>query len=926
VTPPSPPRHRLPTAAALGLPLLATLLLYLGGLGGELVYDDLNMVGRNPWIADLANLPEILTSPYWDFMEPEESQQIGYWRPLTGAAHAISWAIGDGATWVFHAMGLIVHLGAVAVSFFLARRLTKNLSIAAFTALVFGLHPVHVESVAWISALNDPLFGLFALLAIGAHLRWREGGSRGFSLVAPLCFALALASKELGIAVLPLVAAIDLGRRPTSGESPDDPWSGFRRPIHAFAPLLAVLLLYVGARMLVFGSPAAGFDRITTDFGVGFARLASLRLEVLGGSLELLAWPIDLRLFRPFRPTLPWSDPDLLRALAWTVVTAGAILWAWRRGKGAALIALLIIPAGLLPVLIRMQSLGSFPLSDRFLYLPVFGFGLGLCLLAFRLLPRSIATISLLIVCGLYTVKSHERIGTWQSESDLFTAAARETPRNPVVLWGLGRVLLGRAKTTQDRLLLEETIAVYERAARLLGEAKQPDTDLFVSSRDYLQVNLGLGWCYVLLAQIDRGEGFGTALAIFEQLATRIEEIYEETRQAEALGMRTRTENLELEQVYTALGATHHFAGDLEKAEKALRRALAINADYPEAHQNLGRIYHEQEQWLVARRHFEFALAQRPRHLEDRLLIADCYFSEGNAGEAERIVRELLEEYPEEPAPMVVLATTAMERHDWGEALRWLDRALVVDPDHGYAWYKKATVLLLRDGQKALDVTEGGREVLEAFRTAVRRLPDNFEAHYQFAAYLLMAGATEPAMPILTRAYALCEDDALLLLLRQNFAGLPSPTADLFSDLASIDQGRGELNLAESWLDAALTLDPEHGEALLRKARLLGRRGRDAEALAMLRLAAAALPDSYEVQTELGALLAKQGLLREAVEVFEQAMGLGPPRGWSEEMVNSSRARIREKIGELRAVLDTPGPPARSPGNPIGPGSPAGGG
>ena len=94
----------------------------------------------------------------------------------------------------------------------------------------------------------------------------------------------------------------------------------------------------------------------------------------------------------------------------------------------------------------------------------------------------------------------------------------------------------------------------------------------------------------------------------------------------------------------------------------------------------------------------------------------------------------------------------------------------------------------------------------------------------------------------------------------------------------------------------------------------------------MLRLAAAALPDSYEVQTELGALLAKQGLLREAVEVFEQAMGLGPPRGWSEEMVNSSRARIREKIGELRAVLDTPGPPARSPGNPIGPGSPAGGG
>ena len=901
-------RRPLLFAVALCAPLFATLLLYLPGLAGELVYDDLNMVGRNPWIADLSNLPTIISSPYWDFLEPEESQQIGYWRPLTGACHAISFWVGNGAPWAFHALGLAVHLGAVLASFFLTRRLTGSVPVAGFCALIFGLHPVHVESVAWISALNDPLFGLFALLAMLAHLRWREGGSRGVAVLAPLMFALALASKELGAAVLPLILAVELGRTSRHDEGADTSLPFLYRPLAAYLPLLGVLVLYLAARMLVFESIWAGFDRQTTDFVVGAARIAGLRVEILGGSLELLAWPLDLRLFRPFRPTLAWTHPDLLRAMAWILVTAGATWGAWRAGRGALLTALLVIPAGLLPVLVRMESLGSFPLSDRFLYLPVFGFGLLLALLAFRFLPKPAAAIVLVVVGGLYAAKSHERIGTWANEEILFVTAAQDTPRSPYVQWGLGRVMLGKVEASRNHALLEKTFEVYENAALLLVEAKRPDTDLFVSSRDFLQVRLGLGWCYVLLGQIEEAEGFGTALALFEKLAEEIELIYQQTRQAEALGIRTRTENLELEQVYTAIGVTHLLAGHPEPARQALQRALSLNPDYPEAHQNLGRVYHAEGQFLVARRHFESALAQRPTNLEDRLLIADCWFQEGNVPEAERMARDLLLEYSDEPAPMVVLATAAMQRQDWSEALRWLDRALAEDPGHGHAWYLKATALLVRDGAAARDVTGAGRDVLEAFRKATALAPKSFEAHYQFAAYLLMTGAVDAAVPLLTTAYELCDDDRKLQLLRQNFAGLPEPTADLFCDLAAIDRRRGEFDLTESWLNAALTLDANHGPSLLLKARLLRRRDRRSEALHVMRLAVAALPASYEIRSELGASLAEEGLVEEAIEALEAALALETPAEWDEELAQSSRERLAEKIRELRAALETPGP------------------
>jgi hypothetical protein len=146
--------------------LILVAVAYLPGLRGGFVYDDLAMVVRNPRITSFSHLPEMLTQPMLDFLDPQTAAQVGYWRPVAGLALTLGYTLTGGEALGFHLVSLALHLAAVAIAFRLGWRLSKNRAFAFAGALLFGLHPTHVEGVSWVSAINDPLFGLFSLLAL----------------------------------------------------------------------------------------------------------------------------------------------------------------------------------------------------------------------------------------------------------------------------------------------------------------------------------------------------------------------------------------------------------------------------------------------------------------------------------------------------------------------------------------------------------------------------------------------------------------------------------------------------------------------------------------------------------------------------------------------------------------------------------------
>jgi hypothetical protein len=450
------PRSAWPLALALGV----TLAAFAPALAGGLVYDDLLLVARTPGLTSLANLPSFFAEPYWDFLDAQSAGRTGYWRPLTALALCLVHQIAGTAPVAYHAASLALHLAATALVFRLARRLGSRAWSAAAAALVFGIHPVQVESVAWISAVNAPLSGTFVLLALLSFVAWRRRGSAGVPAPAAGWLALALLAKETALAAPAFLLLVDLlVLEPGRGRRTAD-------LVRAHAPFLAVLLLYWTARALVFGDVGAGFDRTTTDFDADFARAALIPIEILGGALGLLLWPARLGLFHALRPELSPLEPRFVVAAALVLLFVVAAAWLARRRERLALAALLLVPAGILTVLLRPQALGAFPLSERFLYLPV----LGLALLAGRTLTalpsRRFAMASFALVAAALTVRTVARVSDWRDEIALFRSAAEVEPESPYVRWQLGRaLLLAYREAPSDGALLEDARAEFEHTA-----------------------------------------------------------------------------------------------------------------------------------------------------------------------------------------------------------------------------------------------------------------------------------------------------------------------------------------------------------------------------------------------------------------------------------------------------------------------------
>ena len=100
----------------LAVALLLTAIVFAPALFGELVYDDLQLVAGNPLLTSFANIPEMLTTPYLDVFDPDGSQSIGYWRPLTSIAMTFAQVSGGGNPLAFHALSILFHLLAVAAA------------------------------------------------------------------------------------------------------------------------------------------------------------------------------------------------------------------------------------------------------------------------------------------------------------------------------------------------------------------------------------------------------------------------------------------------------------------------------------------------------------------------------------------------------------------------------------------------------------------------------------------------------------------------------------------------------------------------------------------------------------------------------------------------------------------------------------------
>lgn len=461
--------------AVLGALALGTAAVFAGALrNGWVTFDDPGYVFRNTVVARGLSWHGLA----WFFTH----QHGANWVPVTAASHMLDVTLFGAAPAGHHAMSVLLHALAAALAAVALHRLTGAWWRSVAVAALFAVHPLRVESVAWIAERKDVLSGVFFLLTLIAYARWAERpGPARFAAVGA-AFLLGLWSKPMlvtlpfllvvldawplgRIAIAPAAPAAAKGRRERSA-----PAAPARDPLAAPAKPLAGLLLEKWPLVLLAAVAMVGSWRMQDESGAlsGMEvitpgrRLCNAAI-VYWRYLGLTAWPHGLAAFHPYPPGMRATEAAVA-ALALAVVTFAALAQ-WRK-RPYLLTGWFWYVGSLVPAIGLVQT-GGHAWADRFTYLPGIGAAIVVVWAAAEWCGESRARIATAVVafavalaaCAWATTR---QVAVWRDSETLFRRVLDVEGGNLVARHAaerqIGHALLARGRTAEARPLLESAL------------------------------------------------------------------------------------------------------------------------------------------------------------------------------------------------------------------------------------------------------------------------------------------------------------------------------------------------------------------------------------------------------------------------------------------------------------------------------------
>jgi tetratricopeptide (TPR) repeat protein len=381
----------------------------------------------------------------------------GVWIPATWLSFQIDASLFGPGPAGFHATNLLLHLLNVVFVLALARRLGLASAPAMLVAAIFGVHPLNVEAVAWVTARKDLLMTTFLL---GATLAWLGVSQRRRQFVGGPLAVLAMMAKPAAV-VAPLLLALVGCRRSTGGDGSARPSA--RRELSAAMPWFiasagVAVVAWRLARAEEFGVP------VTTPLPARLAAAATGVFRYLGK----LAWPHGL--------AVRYSDADLQTAPAWAALAALALVgltfaaWRWRRRAPLAAFGWSWFLVCLLPSLGVVQG-GQLPMGDRYAYaagigifIAVMGSAWNLGAGLWRGRGRSLVLGATLVLLGVGAVTARGQAVLWREPTTLWRHALAVTRDNDVAHMSLGVLLDDAGRSAEALQHLEAALAIKPRS------------------------------------------------------------------------------------------------------------------------------------------------------------------------------------------------------------------------------------------------------------------------------------------------------------------------------------------------------------------------------------------------------------------------------------------------------------------------------
>lgn len=428
--------------------LLSALVASAASLGNGFALDDVLLIETDPLVQSLSDPWKLLTSAYWR-LPPSDT----LWRPLGLLGFALQWAVGNGAPLAFHAVNVILYLGVALLVLTVARQLLPA-GAALAAALLFAVHPVHVESVGNIVGQLELAVAASLLGAVGLYLRDRLRGDltqRTGGLIL-LLFVVGLGFKEHAL-LLPLM--LFLLEATVLRVAPAPTARGWMRVRLLFVVLGAVAVAWLLVRSGILGGDFAGDRPHRSLRGLDVTERSWVMLGLLPEIARLLIWPA--RLYADYSPNFVpvlaapalWHVVGALTLLAWSI----ALIRSWRSDRVLAL-GLLWVPVALVLIANILVPTGVL-LAERTLFLATVGPALIAGALWARVVPRLstwavrvspvVRTALFALALGLIALiaaHSSERQHAWRDNTTLLSTLIVEAPENFRGHYWLGDSLL----------------------------------------------------------------------------------------------------------------------------------------------------------------------------------------------------------------------------------------------------------------------------------------------------------------------------------------------------------------------------------------------------------------------------------------------------------------------------------------------------
>jgi tetratricopeptide (TPR) repeat protein len=570
----------------------------------------------NMYVTDNVHVQRGLTreNVAWAFT----NTHAGHWHPLTWLSLMLDYELCGLHPAGYHMTNLFLHLANVLILFWALQKMTGSLWKNFFVAALFALHPLHVESVAWIAERKDVLSALFWMLTILAYAHYIERpGARRYSGVLG-CFVLGLLSKPM-VVTLPFVLLLldywpfgrmKIARGVFSSESFRQAPMGTESPYRLVLEKIPLFLLTVISCVLAFYAQWRG-GAVGSLTGLPISeRLANASVSYVKYIIKTV-WPQDLAVLYPHPIHLPlWQVVGsglLLGILTFLILRAGRkhpylpVGWLWYAGT-------------LVPV-IGLVQIGVQAMADRFTYLPSIGlfvmaaYGVPEMLKGIRIRRVALSlTAGALILLLLFLTRA--QVLRWKNSTTLFEHTLKVTANNSVIHNNLGVVLLAQGKQ-------KEAGSHFIEALRI-----QPG---------YADAHYNLG---ALLAR--------------------------EGKDAEAVPHLSEALRLNpgLADAHNYLGALFLKRGELQDAAFHFTEAIRLNPQLAYAHHNLGMVLARQKKFQEAISHLKKAVQILPSYGDAHFELGMIYLQTGNR-DLSLVEHEILQEI--DPARAEILSSAMKE-------------------------------------------------------------------------------------------------------------------------------------------------------------------------------------------------------------------------------------------------------------------------